>query len=173
MTRPQMLRSTAAVLSMALATTILAGLATQALAEERALVIARDMDVNSLDPARALCDTCQIYNDLGLRAARRRSTRTTRLMSAPRRKLGSERRTRREFTFKLDPGGQVLGRLAGRGQGREMVVGAAEEHQGQRAPSLLDPIASIDTPDAADRRRQAVRAQLRVPQQAVGALSWR
>ena len=26
------------------------------------LVIARDMDVNSLDPARSSCDTCQIYN---------------------------------------------------------------------------------------------------------------
>jgi peptide/nickel transport system substrate-binding protein len=27
----------------------------------RELVVARDMDVNSLDPARAYCDTCQIY----------------------------------------------------------------------------------------------------------------
>ena len=50
------------MLSMALATVILAGPVTQALAEERALVIARDMDVNALDPARAWCDTCQIYN---------------------------------------------------------------------------------------------------------------
>ncbi|HKK34831.1 MAG TPA: hypothetical protein VJ994_00900, partial [Paracoccaceae bacterium] len=25
------------------------------------LVVARDMDVNSLDPARAFCDTCQIF----------------------------------------------------------------------------------------------------------------
>jgi len=31
-------------------------------AQERALVIARDMDINSLDPARSWCDTCQIYN---------------------------------------------------------------------------------------------------------------
>jgi peptide/nickel transport system substrate-binding protein len=30
-------------------------------AEPQALVIARDMDVNSLDPSRAFCDTCQIY----------------------------------------------------------------------------------------------------------------
>ena len=29
--------------------------------EERALVIVRDMDLNSLDPSRAYCDTCQIY----------------------------------------------------------------------------------------------------------------
>ena len=31
-------------------------------AAERALVIARDMDINSLDPHRSWCDTCQIYN---------------------------------------------------------------------------------------------------------------
>ncbi len=29
--------------------------------ETRDLIIARDMDINSLDPARAYCDTCQIY----------------------------------------------------------------------------------------------------------------
>jgi peptide/nickel transport system substrate-binding protein len=29
--------------------------------DARELVIARDMDINSLDPARAYCDTCQIY----------------------------------------------------------------------------------------------------------------
>ena len=30
-------------------------------ADGRELVVARDMDTNSLDPARAYCDTCQIY----------------------------------------------------------------------------------------------------------------
>jgi ABC-type transport system substrate-binding protein len=29
--------------------------------DQPTLVIARDMDINSLDPARAYCDTCQIY----------------------------------------------------------------------------------------------------------------
>ena len=29
--------------------------------ENKPLVVARDMDLNSLDPGRALCDTCQIY----------------------------------------------------------------------------------------------------------------
>src|SRR5438067_886306 len=28
----------------------------------KTLVIARGMDVNSLDPSRSYCDTCQIYN---------------------------------------------------------------------------------------------------------------
>lgn len=51
-----------AFLSLALSAAVLAGPMRPASAEERALVIARDMDVNSLDPARAWCDTCQIYN---------------------------------------------------------------------------------------------------------------
>ena len=41
---------------------LVAALGGPALAESRTLVIARDMDVNSLDPQRAWCDTCQIYN---------------------------------------------------------------------------------------------------------------
>jgi peptide/nickel transport system substrate-binding protein len=32
-----------------------------AYADSKPLVIARDMDLNSLDPSRAFCDTCQIY----------------------------------------------------------------------------------------------------------------
>lgn len=32
-----------------------------AYADEKPLVIARDMDLNSIDPSRAYCDTCQIY----------------------------------------------------------------------------------------------------------------
>lgn len=32
-----------------------------AVAQDSTLVIARDIDINSLDPARAFCDTCQIY----------------------------------------------------------------------------------------------------------------
>src|SRR5687768_1055520 len=31
-------------------------------ASNRPLVIARNMDLNSLDPHRSFCDTCQIYN---------------------------------------------------------------------------------------------------------------
>lgn len=50
------------VASLALATTALATLAMPVSAEERALIIARDMDLNSLDPQLSWCDTCQIYN---------------------------------------------------------------------------------------------------------------
>jgi len=39
----------------------LAGGPQSAYADSKPLVIARDMDLNSLDPSRAYCDTCQIY----------------------------------------------------------------------------------------------------------------
>ncbi|HBB84346.1 MAG TPA: ABC transporter substrate-binding protein, partial [Sulfitobacter sp.] len=32
-----------------------------AVAAQDTLVVGRSMDVNSLDPSRAFCDTCQIY----------------------------------------------------------------------------------------------------------------
>lgn len=51
-----LLAATAASLSFA------AGLVGPAVAaDDKPLVIARNMDLNSLDPARAFCDTCQIY----------------------------------------------------------------------------------------------------------------
>lgn len=37
------------------------GMASAAAADDRPLIIARNMDFNSLDPSRAFCDTCQIY----------------------------------------------------------------------------------------------------------------
>jgi peptide/nickel transport system substrate-binding protein len=39
------------------AVTLLPGAA----AADEALIIARQLDINSLDPARGFCDTCQIY----------------------------------------------------------------------------------------------------------------
>jgi peptide/nickel transport system substrate-binding protein len=47
--------------AMLLGAAMVAGLAGAAQAQEAPLVIARAMDVNSLDPARTWCDTCQIY----------------------------------------------------------------------------------------------------------------
>lgn len=49
----------AALLCSAL--TASAALPAAAAAEDKPLVIVRDIDINSLDPARAWCDTCQIY----------------------------------------------------------------------------------------------------------------
>ena len=52
--------------SLKLAAALCAGVSATALlptaaAADEALVIARQLDINSLDPARGFCDTCQIY----------------------------------------------------------------------------------------------------------------
>ena len=54
----RLLPSTRLVMLVVLAT---AGSHAAFSAEPQTLVIARDMDVNSLDPSRGFCDTCQIY----------------------------------------------------------------------------------------------------------------
>jgi peptide/nickel transport system substrate-binding protein len=51
---------TSAVLAI-LPLSALSGAAPSARAADRPIIIGRDMDLNSLDPARAFCDTCQIY----------------------------------------------------------------------------------------------------------------
>ena len=51
-----------ALMSLALASAMIGAPAVLMAQDARALVIARDMDVNSLDPQRGWCDTCQIYN---------------------------------------------------------------------------------------------------------------
>ena len=53
--RPFVLAGTGAAL---IATTALSGVA---VAQDQPLVIARNLEINSLDPHRAFCDTCQIY----------------------------------------------------------------------------------------------------------------
>ena len=50
-----------AMLAAGAATVQAKGPGRAATAETRELIIARDMDINSLDPARAYCDTCMIY----------------------------------------------------------------------------------------------------------------
>lgn len=49
-------------LGVALALTLSAMVVQPVAAQQSPLIIARDMDIPSLDPQRALCDTCMIYN---------------------------------------------------------------------------------------------------------------
>ena len=69
---------------------------------EKALIIARSMDVNSLDPSRAYCDTCQIYLTAVYETLLGLDTDNTTLV--PRLATtweGNDDQT--EFTFELDP----------------------------------------------------------------------
>lgn len=53
--------SSARVAGFLLAISVLGPAVPAAAADDKPLVIARNMDITSLDPARAFCDTCQIY----------------------------------------------------------------------------------------------------------------
>lgn len=56
-----MLNCLSRLLRPSLASIVLALCAGTALAQDQPLVIARNLEINSLDPSRAFCDTCQIY----------------------------------------------------------------------------------------------------------------
>jgi len=71
--------------------------------ESRELIVARDMDLTSLDPARAYCDTCQIYlaavYQTALGVDPQDVTRKVPRLAAS----WSASPDSREFTFELDP----------------------------------------------------------------------
>ena len=94
-------RPRAMVVSLAVAAAVFGLSVPQAQAQEKALVIARDMDVNALDPARAWCDTCQIYNTSVYEqlVTLDKDNKLQPLLAAS----WSSNPEQTEFTFKLDP----------------------------------------------------------------------
>jgi len=93
--------------SLRLAAALCAGVSTAALlptvaSADEALVIARQLDINSLDPARGFCDTCQIYFSnvyetlIGL--GKDNATLTPRLATK-----WESNGDQSQFTFHLDP----------------------------------------------------------------------
>ncbi len=114
---------------------------------ETALLIARGMDINSLDPSRAYCDTCQIYMTavyetlIGL--DKDNKTLVPRLATEW---TGNAEQT--EFTFTLDPDAKFAD--------GSPVTSADVKFSWERLAGLQDSssylagsIASIETPDAA------------------------
>jgi len=112
---------------------------------DKALVIARGMDVNSLDPSRAYCDTCQIYMTavyetlIGLDADN--TTLVPRLATA-----WESNAEQTEFTFTLDPTAKFADGSA--------VTSADVKYSWERlaglqgsASYLVGSIEAIDTPD--------------------------
>ena len=81
-------------------------------------------------PHRAFCDTCQIYNSTVYETLLTldKDNKLIPLLAASWEAMPDQTK----FTFKLDPTAKFSDGSSGRGQGREMVVGAAEEPQGQR-----------------------------------------
>ena len=137
-------------------------------AADKPVIIGRDMDLNSLDPARAFCDTCQIYlSSVYARIVdldKDNKTIIPYLAKSWESNSGPE-----PVHVQARSGGEVFRRRACRGKGRQVVPGAPEEHQGQRG--LYDGFAEIHRHSGpADRGRQSERTQLRISWRPDGAL---
>lgn len=123
------------------------------------LLIARGMDINSLDPSRAYCDTCQIYMTavyetlIGL--DKDNKTLVPRLA-----KSWDSNAEQTEFTFNLDPTAKFAD---GTAVTSADVKWSWERLKGLQGSSsyLVGSIATIDTPDA-----QTVKVTLSQPNSA-------
>ena len=112
---------------------------------DKALVIARGMDVNSLDPSRAYCDTCQIYMTAVYETLIGLDDDNTALV--PRLATAWESNAEQtEFTFTLDPTAKFADGSA--------VTSADVKYSWERlaglqgsASYLVGSIEAIDTPD--------------------------
>ncbi|NTT87659.1 ABC transporter substrate-binding protein [Tabrizicola fusiformis] len=133
-------------LSVALSAAILGLPARQASAEEKALVIARDMDVNSLDPARAWCDTCQIYNTSVYEqlVTLDKDNKLQPLLASS----WTVNPEQTEFTFTLDPAAKFSDGSPVEPKDVKWSFERLKNIKGNGA-FIADPIVSIDTPDAA------------------------
>ena len=132
--------------SLALCAAMLGAMAPSAMAEERALIIARDMDSNSLDPARAWCDTCQIYNTSVYEqlVTLDKDNNVQPLVAAS----WSVNPEQTVFTFKLDPAAKFSD---GSPVEAKDVKWSFERLKNMKASAsfIADPITDIQTPDAA------------------------
>lgn len=126
-----------------LSTTLLGG--TPALAQsDKSLIIARDMDINSLDPANAWCDTCQIYNSAVYEqlVTLDKDNNIVPLL-AESWEVSADQKV---FTFRLNP--KATFQDGSKVEARD-VKWSFERHKHIKGGSsfMAEPIAQIDTPD--------------------------
>jgi peptide/nickel transport system substrate-binding protein len=133
---------------LAVAAMILAGggVSTAQAQDSDTIVIARDMDIDSLDPSRAFCDTCQIYV----------SSVYDRLVD-----LGPDNRSivpllaesweinedQTEFVFRLDPDARFADGSAVEARDVKWSFERLKNMKGNPA-FLMDGVTAIETPDA-------------------------
>jgi peptide/nickel transport system substrate-binding protein len=139
------LRPRATLLSLAVAAAVFGAFVPAAQAQEKPLVIARDMDVNALDPARAWCDTCQIYNTAVYEqlVTLDRDNRPQPLLASS----WTSNDNQTQFTFKLDPAATFSDGSPVEAKDVKWSFERVRNIKGS-ASFIADPIVSIDTPDA-------------------------
>lgn len=127
------------------AATMLVGLTAAAMpASAKTLVIARDMDINSLDIPRAWCDTCMIYN-----AAVYESLLALDIDNKPVPSIAESWSANEEqtvFTFKLNPKATFADGSKVEAKDVKWSFDRLKNIKGS-ASSLVETIASVETPD--------------------------
>ncbi|WP_158972191.1 ABC transporter substrate-binding protein [Chachezhania sediminis] len=135
--------------SVALSAAILtmSGLTSAAVAQDDiSLVVARDMDLNSLDPARAFCDTCQIYlSSTYDRLVDMAEDNTSLVPMLAREWSSNEDQT--VFTFKLDPAARFSDGSPVEAKDVKWSLERLDNIKGGIS-YLMDPVTSIEAPDA-------------------------
>lgn len=141
------LRSYASNATVILLSAFAAAGVAQAQTAERSLVVARDMDFNSLDPARAFCDTCQIYlSSVYDRLVDLSEDNQTIVPLLAKEWTINDDQT--EFTFKIDPAAKFSDGSAVEASDVKWTLERLKNIKGGIA-YLLDGLNSIETPDAA------------------------
>ncbi|MFO1067871.1 MAG: ABC transporter substrate-binding protein [Geminicoccaceae bacterium] len=133
------------LLALSLTAAVFGVQAPWASAEERALVIARDMDINSLDPHRSWCDTCQIYNSAVYQQLTTldKDNKVAPLLA----ESWQSNADQTQVTFKLDPDAKFSDGSPVEAKDVKWSFERLKNLKGN-ASFLTDSIASIETPDA-------------------------
>ncbi len=117
-----------------------------AMAQDKPLVIARNMDINSLDPHRGFCDTCQIYfsaaYDTLVGLGPDNKTLTPKVASS-----WTVNENQTVFTFKLDPKAKFSDGTAIEAKDVKWSLERLKNLKGSPA-FLMDGVKSIEAPDA-------------------------
>lgn len=135
----------AGLLAFLMSTAVFAVPAVTAHAQERSLIIARDMDLNSLDPARSWCDTCQIYNTSVYEqlVTLDKDNKVAPLLA----KSWEVNPEQTVFTFKLDTGATFSDGSPVESKDVKWSFERLKNIKGNGA-FLADPIVSVETPEA-------------------------
>ncbi|WP_225028719.1 ABC transporter substrate-binding protein [Xinfangfangia pollutisoli] len=135
----------AGILSLAVAAAAFGMIAPPAKAEEKALVIARDLDINALDPARVWCDTCQIYATSVYEqlVTLDKDNKLQPLLAAS----WTVNPEQTVFTFTLDPAAKFSDGSPVEAKDVKWSFERLKNIKGNAA-FIADPISHIDTPDA-------------------------
>ncbi|WP_395019715.1 ABC transporter substrate-binding protein [Dongia sp.] len=135
----------AALLSAAVTAAVIGTANFAAQAQDRPLVIARDMDINSLDPSRAWCDTCQIYDSAVYEQLTTldKDMKTVPLLA----ESWASNKEMTEFTFKLNAAAKFSDGSPVEAKDVKWSFERLKNLKGNAA-FFTDSIASIEAPDA-------------------------